>query len=107
ADRELDALRRTLEDQALAVSAPAELDDGAPVADRVRAAVQDVHGGDAARERAVDADVVRVEHALDPDHRADADRTLLDRAGGEVRVRVDDAGGDVHPGRVHDGLAAR
>src|SRR5690606_28871236 len=104
---ELDALRRALEEQIVGVRAPAELDDGVLPADRVRAAVQDVHGGDAAGERTVDADVIRGEHVLDADHRADADGALVDRIGGRVGVRVDDPGGHVHPGGVHDGRAAR
>src|SRR5262249_49094282 len=83
AKRELDARHRALEREILGPRlAPSQLDDVVLAADRIRAAVQDVGGGDAASEIAVDVDVARIEHIVDAGHRAHRGSALVDRVGG-------------------------
>src|SRR5262249_31501358 len=94
---ELDALGRAHEDQVVRPAAPPPLRDLRLAADRVGRAVQDVRDGRAAGELAVDRDVERVEDVPDADLRRHVVRALVDVAvDGRVRVRVDDAGRDVH-----------
>ena len=82
--------------------AVAQLDDHRLAADGVGAAVEDVGGGGAAGEAAIDVDVARVEHVFHAGHRADRDAAFVDRVVGDVRVRVDDARRDELAGRVVD-----
>ncbi len=91
AQGKLDPGRSALENEAARVLAPAQLDDLVLAADRVRAPVQDVRNRQAAREVAMDRDVGRIEDVLDARHRAHRRAALVDRFGGDVRVRVDDA----------------
>ena len=107
AQGEFDARRRALEQQSLGVGAPAQLDDGVFAADGVGAAVQDVGGGDAAGQVAVDVDVIGVEHVFNAGHGANGHAALVDAVGGDVGVGVDDAGDDVEAGGVNHGGAAR
>ena len=93
------------EDHVVGVLAPAHLDHGAFAADGVGAAVENVGGGDAAGERAVDGDVVGIEHVFDADHRGDRDAAFVDAVGGDVRVAIDDAGHQVFARGVDDGGA--
>ena len=92
AERELDARRRAFEDQPARVLAPAQLDHLVLAADRIGAAVQHVGHGQAAGEVAINRHIGRIEHVLDAGHRADGGAALVDRLGGDVRVRIDDAG---------------
>src|ERR1019366_2291711 len=88
---------------ALGTLAPTQLDGQGLAADGVGGAVQDVGGGDAAGQRAVDGDILRVEHVLDIDHGGDADAAFVDAAiDGNVRVAIDDAGDHVLIGGIDD-----
>ena len=103
AEGELDAGSGAFEDHALGILAPAHLDGQGLAADRVGGAVQNVGGGDAAGQRAVDGDVLGIEDVLDIHHRGDADAAFVDAAiGGDVRVAVDDAGDHVLVGGIDD-----
>jgi hypothetical protein len=63
--------------------------------------VERVAGGDAVGELAIDADVLGIENVLDVHHRRDGDAAFVDAAiDGDVRVAVDDAGRNIHAGRV-------
>ena len=64
--------------------------------------MQDVGGGRAAGEVAIDVDVGRIEHVFHAGHRADRDAAFVDGVVGDVRVRVDDARRDELAGRVVD-----
>ena len=98
---------RAFEEQVFAaLLAPAQLDDRVAAADRVARAVQHVGDRDAAGELAIDVDVGGVEHVLDAHHRRHDRAALVDGVGGDVRVRVDDAGRDELAGGV-DHLGAR
>ena len=101
AQGELDPLGRSGKAQAVGVGAPAQLDHRVAAADRVGRAVKDVGGGDTTGERAVDRNVVGVEHVLDGHHRGHREGSLvaaaLDR---DVRVGVDDAGDERAPAGV-------
>ena len=108
AQRELDARHRTFEDHPLRILAPAHLQHDGLAADRVGRAVQDVGGGHSAGQRAVDGDVLRVDHVLDVHHRRDRHAALIDVAvHRDVRVAVDDARYYVLAGRVDDGGVLR
>ena len=76
AEGELDAGLGAFEDHVVRVFAPAHFEHGAFAADGVGAAVQDVGGGDAARQRAVDGDVVGIENVFDADHGGHRDSCL-------------------------------
>ena len=82
--------------------APAQFDHLVLAADRVGAAVEHVRDGQAAGEVAVDVDIGRREHVLDPGHRAHRRAAFVDRVGGDVRVAVDDARRDELAGGVDD-----
>ena len=94
AERELDPRRRAFEHQRPRVLAPAQLDHLVLAADRIGAAVQHVRHRQPAGEVAIDRHVGGIEHVLDAGHRADRRAAFVDRVGGDVRVRVDDAGRD-------------
>jgi hypothetical protein len=103
AERELDARHRALEDEVLRTGlAPAQFDHLILAANRVGAAVEHVRDRQAAGEVAVDVDVGRREHVLDPGHRAHRRAPFVDRVGGDVRVAVDDARRDELAGGVDD-----
>ena len=61
---------------ALGVLAPAHFERQGFAADGVGGAVQNIGGGDAAGERAVDGDVLGIEDVVDVDHGRDATRCL-------------------------------
>ena len=95
AERELDAGQRAFERELRGGLAPAELDDDGLAADGIGAAVQNVGDGDAAREIAIDVDVVGIENVGDVGDRRDGDAAFVDAAvDGDVRVAIDDAGHD-------------
>ena len=101
AEGELDALGRAVELERFWADAPAELDDLVLPADRVGRAVEDVGGGGAAGELAVDGDVVGVDEVADADFRGNGLGAFVDAAvGGDVGVGVDEAGGDVQTCQV-------
>ena len=83
-----------LEDQPARGLAPAQLDHLVLAADRIGAAVQHVRDGQAAGQVAIDRHVGGIEHVFDAGHRAHRGAAFVDRVGGDVRVRVDDAGRD-------------
>src|SRR5690348_2147104 len=80
AQSELDAGSCAFEDEALRVLAPAHLNRQGTAADGVGRAVQDVGGGDAAGERAVDGDVFGVEHVANVHHGGYGHASLVDAA---------------------------
>ena len=107
AERELDAWHRARELEVVAAGlAPAQLDHQVLAADRVCAAVQHVGRRDAAGQVPVDVVVGGVEDVLDARHRAHRRPAFVDRVGGDVGVRVDDAGRYEPAFRVDD-LGAR
>ena len=67
--RKLQSRRRAFENQSLRVLAPAQLDGDALPADGVRRAVQHVDSRQSAGQRAVNRDVLRIDHILDVGHR--------------------------------------
>ena len=108
AEGELDGARGALEQEPVRVQrAPAELDGLVLAADGVRRAVHGVDGRHAARQRAVDADVRRVERVAHLDLGHDRVAGLVHRRQRDVAVRVDDAGRDVAAGHVDHRHAAR
>ena len=103
AEGELDAGGGAFEDQALGVLAPTHFDGQGFAADGVGGAVENVGGGDAAGEGAVDGDVLGIEDVADIHHGGDADAAFVDTAiDGDVGVAIDDAGDDVLIGGVDD-----
>ena len=111
--RELDARRGTFKQDALRIFTPAHFRNRCHAANRVGAAMQNVRGGDAACECAIDRDVFGIEYIADANHRRDRHAAFVDRLCRDVRVRVNDAGDevlstsvdDLGPLRHHDFLA--
>src|ERR1019366_2541701 len=98
AQRELDARRGPGENHFLRALAPPHLQRQRLPADRVGRTVQDVGGGHAARQRAVDRDVVRVDDIPDVHHRGNRNTAFVDAAvAGDVRVAIDDTGDEILP----------
>src|SRR6267154_915972 len=103
AQSELDARQRAFKGELGGGLTPTQLDDDGLTADGVGAAVQDIGGGHAAGEVAVDGNVVRVEHVGDVDDRGDRDAAFVDvTIHGDVRVTINDAGDDELSGGVDD-----
>ena len=108
AEGKLDSGQRALKDQvARPRLAVAELDDDRLATNRVGAAVQNIRGGRATRQVAIDVDICRIEDVLHAGHRADRDAALVDRVVADVGMRIDDPGRDELAGRVVDVSAGR
>ena len=102
AQRKLDAGHGPFENDVVRILAPAQLDHCTLAADRVGAAVQDIGGRDAARQRAVNGDIFGVQYVFDPHHRRDRNRAFIDAVGRDMGVAVDDARHHVLAGAIYD-----
>src|SRR6266566_2016861 len=113
-ESEFDSRHRALEGQFFRGLAPAQLNNDSLAADGVRAAVQDVCRGDAARQVAIDVDVVGIEYIRDVRDGRNGDAAFVDAAVyGDVRMAINDSGNHELPRGVNhlrafwrfDGLA--
>ncbi len=103
AERELDARRRSLEDEVLrARLPPPQLDYLILATNRVGASVEHVGGRQAASQIAIDVDVGGVEDVAHPRHGTDGRSSLVDGVVADVRVAVDQAWRDEPSGHVND-----
>src|SRR5437879_3796526 len=94
AEGKLDARERTFEGKLRGGLAPAKLDDQRLSTDGVSRAVENICGGDSAREVAIDVDVVRVQDLRHIYDRGDGNAALVNAFRGDVRMAVDNAGDD-------------
>src|SRR5208282_5694554 len=99
AQREFDAERRAFKLELVRRLAPAQFDELVLPANGIGAAVEHVGHGHAAGEVAVDLNVVPIQDVADSHHRADRHAAFVDAAlDGDVRVAVNDSGGNEHAG---------
>ena len=102
AEGELDARRRSLEDEVLGARLPPpQLDHLILAANRVGASVEHVGRRQAASQIAIDVDVGGVEDVAHPRHGTDGRAALVDRVVADVRVAVDQAWRDESSGHVN------
>src|SRR6266850_2867636 len=113
AERELDAGKRALERQLGRGLAPAQLDDQRLPADGIGGPVQNVRRSYAARQVAINVNVVRIQNLGHVHHRRDGNTALVNAFRRNVRMAINDAGDDELPRGVNhlrifrrlDGLA--
>src|SRR5208283_654228 len=101
-ERELDAGFGFLHYQAVGVAAPAHFDHDVEAADGVGRAVQQVGGGGAAGQIAVDGRILGIDDIAHGDHGRDGDGAFIRGFEGDVGVAVDQAGSDVLAAEVDD-----
>src|SRR5262249_19800568 len=70
-------------------------------ADRIRGAMKNVGGGNAARKIAVDVDVIGVQYLFHRHHRRDRDASLVDTFRRDVRMAVDNSRDHKLPGSIN------
>src|SRR5258706_10996493 len=95
---ELDPFRRSLEHQIIGAGAQTEFDHAILSADGVSRAMEQVDGGNAARELFVDIIRLRVDHITDAHHGSAGQAGFIDRAeDGGVAVAIDNTRSHMQP----------
>src|SRR5229473_10300 len=102
AERELDAGKRALERQLGRGLAPAQLDDQRLPADGIGGPVQNVRRSYAARQVAINVNVVRIQNLGHVHDRRDGNTALVNALRRNVRMAINNAGDDELPRGVND-----